>query len=96
MKDNNRMLKETKLEDDDLEAVSGGKIDKTTGKFKCAYCHLEHEMICYFPFTVVFAGVKYRNAEKYICKVQGNFYRITDKSGNELYLDSTGNPIPKP
>lgn len=96
MKDNNRMLKETKLEDDALEKVSGGKVGKTTVIYKCAYCHLKHEMSCYFPWTAVYEGIKYRNAERYICWMQGDFYRIPDYNGNELYLNSTFNPIPKP
>ncbi len=85
-----------KIEDEALEGVSGGKVGKDTGRYKCAYCHQEHEMTRYSPWTIVYEGVKYRNAEKYTCKMQGDFYKIMDNLGNEMYLNSKGEPIPQP
>ncbi len=92
----NMDLKEMQLEDEALEAVSGGTVGKDKGIFKCAYCHQKHEMTRYSPWTIVYEGVKYRNAEKYVCKMQGDFYIMVDNYGNELYFNKEVKPIPQP
>ncbi len=84
-----------KLEDDALEAVSGGWDKGSDETLFCPTCALDMKFKTYFNVTVKYQG-KRHNAVKYICThCCYDFYKLQDMAGNIVYIDQYGNEIPR-
>ncbi len=74
------------LTDEQLSGVAGGQ--KKSKDYYCVYCRRVHQMFCFFPWSIQFAGDNrwYNNAERYMCEAHGNFYKLS-VNGREVYLN---------
>ena len=84
-----------KLDDDALEAVSGGWDKGSDETLFCPTCVRDSNFKTYFNVTVKYQG-KSHNAVKYRCTLCGyDFYKLQDMAGNIVYIDKYGNEIPR-
>ncbi len=93
MKENNRMLKATKLEDNALEAVSGGNSPKKsdTDNLYCPKCNAKSLFYKWAGCSIKYNGVVYKNATKFLCaKTHYRFFMLQDNMGNIVYTDEFG------
>ena len=78
------------LDDDELELVSGGGMEKTEDKFPCIYCDGKyHEMIRIYPYSVRCDGMVYKNMERYLCsRTMRSFYATNAGGLRCIYNDN--------
>lgn len=76
------------LDDDELEMVSGGGMEKTEDKYLCIYCEKMHEMERVYPSNVYCNGVVYSDMERYLCtRTSRTFYVKNVKGKRYTYND---------
>ena len=78
------------LDDDELELVSGGGMEKTEDKFPCIYCDGKyHEMVRIYPYSVRCNGMVYKNMERYLCsRTMRSFYATNAGGVRCIYNDN--------
>ncbi|MCR5024378.1 MAG: hypothetical protein K6A90_08620 [Lachnospiraceae bacterium] len=70
------------LDDDELELVSGGGMEKTEDKFPRIYCEGKyHEMVRIYPYSVRYNGKVYKNMERYLCSSTMRSFYTTNEGG---------------
>ncbi len=85
-----------KLDDDAMEAVSGGWDKGPYETLFCPTCVRDQNFKTYFNVTVKYQGIKYNNAVKYLCTLCSySFCKLQDMAGNIVYIDKYGNEIPR-
>ena len=85
----NDKLEDLKIEDDELEDVSGGASRKRD-IYYCYYCARRHTLMRQFPWRIRPAGYKkwYNNGTRYDCEKNGPFFTLPLASGRTAYFNA--------
>ena len=85
----NDKLEDLKIEDDELEDVSGGASRKRD-IYYCYYCAKRHTLMRQYPWRIRPAGYKkwYNNATRYDCETNGPFFTLPLVSGRTAYFNA--------